>query len=436
MHIIRGWGDNLKENKNEKYIKGGLTIFFSLSAVILVYMGISKLHELSQLFTTIKNALQPIFIGLILAYLVAPLESKLERFLKKKKLKESPAKTISIFTTVVAMLFIIIVAVKVIFPQVMETIMDLTTTLPGMINSFIYRLQRMVQNDSQLMLYVQEAAKRFNEWFKEWSQNGIYDTLTQVLNGVLNVFGFLVNIVIGFIVMIYVLFEKEHFRGQAKKLLYAVSKNRKVNAFLLDTVRQCDKMFGGFITGKLIDSLIIGILCFICMSVMKFPYVALISLIVGVTNVIPFFGPYIGAIPSAFLILLVDPMKCVEFIIFVLILQQIDGNIIGPRILGQSTGLSPFWVLFSILLFGELMGVIGMVIGVPLFATIYYVIKRLVETSLKLQNLPAESSEYILLDKLDDHNYATFLSETTKSKRRRKSSAESTESKKEEGEKE
>jgi predicted PurR-regulated permease PerM len=410
----------MKEKKNEKYIKSGLTIFLSLSAVILVYMGISKLEALSASVSAIKSALQPIFIGLVLAYLVAPLESKLELFLKKRKFKDKVAKTAAIFTTVAAMLLICVVAVKVIFPQVMETIMDLAATLPGMLNSFINRMQHMVQNESELMKYVEDAVQRFNDWFNGWIQTGIYDTLTQVLSGVINVVSFIVNIVIGFIVMIYVLFEKEHFRGQAKKFLYAVSKNRTVNAFLLDTVRQCDKMFGGFITGKLIDSLIIGILCFFCMSIMKFPYVVLISLIVGVTNIIPFFGPYIGAIPSAFLILLVNPMKCVEFIIFILILQQIDGNIIGPRILGQSTGLSPFWVLFSILFFGELFGVLGMVIGVPLFATIYYVIKRLVEMSLKMQNLPSDTSEYILIDKVDDHNYATYLVNRPKTKRKKK----------------
>ena len=149
------------------------------------------------------------------------------------------------------------------------------------------------------------------------------------------------------------------------------------------------------------------------------PYFPLISLIVGVTNVIPFFGPYIGAIPSALLILLADPMKCVQFVIFILILQQVDGNIIAPKILGQSTGLSPFWVLFSILIFGELFGVLGMIIGVPLFATIYYVVKRLVESNLTDQGLPTDTKEYIYLDKLDYDNRASFLKQPKHGKKKK-----------------
>lgn len=156
------------------------------------------------------------------------------------------------------------------------------------------------------------------------------------------------------------------------------------------------------------------------MHLLKLPYVTLISLIVGITNVIPFFGPYIGAIPSAFLILLVNPMQCIIFIIFIIILQQVDGNIIGPRILGESTGLSPFWVLFAILVAGEVFGVIGMIIGVPLFATVYYVIKRLVESQLSQQDLPIDTEAYISLDKLDEDNQATFLREEKKKVRRKK----------------
>lgn len=409
----------MKESPNNKYIKQGLVIFLSLSGAILVYLAFSNLSMIWKKVSVVTSALQPIFIGLVMAYLVAPLETRMELYFRKKKIKKKIAQGLAVFLTVLFVLVICVVAVRSLLPQVSKTVVDLTITMPGMLNSFTRHVNQWIQSDGQIMALVNEGIDRATEFLDQWMKTGIYDTMTSIVSGIINVFGFVFNIIIGFIVMIYVLFEKDKFRGQAKKILYAVSKNRKVNAFLLDTVRQCDKMFGGFITGKIIDSLIIGILCFICMTILKLPYVALISLIVGVTNVIPFFGPYIGAIPSAFLILLVSPMKCVIFIVFVLVLQQVDGNIIGPRILGESTGLSPFWVLFSILVFGELFGVIGMIIGVPIFATIYYVIKRLIEERLIQQDLPNETEDYVLLDKLDEENQATFLSEG-KSKKRKK----------------
>lgn len=401
-------------NDHKKFLQLGITIFLSLSAVILVYLGFSNMKKVSACITVLSSALQPIVVGLILAYLLAPLETRIEGFLLRKRIKIKAAKRIAVFATALTVLTVIVLAIRILLPQVVKTIVDLSMTLPGMLTSFSRQLNAWVHSDGQIMLFVNECMDRANEWLNVWLKTGIYETMTSILSGIIDMFSFFFNIIVGFIVMIYVLFEKDKFRGQAKKILYAVSPKRNVNAFLLDTVRQCDKMFGGFIIGKLIDSLIIGIICFVCMGILKLPYVALISVIVGITNVIPFFGPYIGAIPSAFLILLVNPMQCVIFVIFIIILQQVDGNIIGPRILGESTGLSPFWVLFAILVFGELFGVLGMIIGVPLFATIYYIVKRLVEAKLIQQELPTETQEYILLDKLDDENGATFLQEKRK----------------------
>ena len=166
-------------------------------------------------------------------------------------------------------------------------------------------------------------------------------------------------------------------------------------------IRKADDVFGGFFIGKIIDSLIIGCICFVGLAILRMPYVALVSVIVGVTNIIPFFGPYIGAIPSVILIFLVDPMKGLYFIIFIIVLQQVDGNVIGPKILGNTTGLSPFWVIFAILLFGGSFGVIGMLFGVPIFAVLYYIIKRVVEHVLKKRRLPEGTDEYIELDTVD-----------------------------------
>ncbi|MDO4942858.1 MAG: AI-2E family transporter, partial [Lachnospiraceae bacterium] len=394
------------EEKN-KYIRQGLTIFFSLGSVVLLYMGLANIKAVARFFGIICSTLQPILIGLALAYLLSPIQYRIEKALTERKFKKKLSRTISVFLTAFFLLFICFIMFWIFLPQLIDTIIELTASLPGMLNSFVGQVNHFVKSDSQILEFAEEAVKRFNDWFTDWMQSGIYSTLNSIVSGILNAFGFIFDIIVGFIVMIYVLFEKDRFCGQAKKILYAVSKKRNINAFILDTVRQCDRMFGGFISGKIIDSIIIGIICFIGLWILKMPYVSLISFIVGVTNVIPFFGPYIGAVPSALLILLIDPMKCIEFIIFIFILQQVDGNIIGPKILGESTGLSPFWVLFAILVFGELFGIVGMIIGVPLFATIYYIIKRLVESSLMDQNLPSDTEQYIYLDKLDYKNHAT-----------------------------
>lgn len=195
------------------------------------------------------------------------------------------------------------------------------------------------------------------------------------------------NLVIGLIISIYLLASKERFVSQGKKLLYAFWDTRQANVIMED-FRLIDSTFGGFISGKILDSAIIGVLCFVVVSIMKMPYPMLISVIVGVTNIIPFFGPFIGAVPCALLILMVNPMQCLYFIIFIWILQQFDGNFLGPKILGDSTGLSGFWIIFSITIFSGLMGVPGMILGVPIFAVFYALIKRYVNRSLQKRACP------------------------------------------------
>ena len=209
------------------------------------------------------------------------------------------------------------------------------------------------------------------------------------------------NILIGMMISVYLLARKESFAKQSKKILYAILPETPYRR-TLRAVAEADRIFSGFVRGRLLDSLIIGILCFICCSIFKFPYTPIISVFVGVTNIIPIFGPFLGAIPSAFLILLVSPKQCLYFILFIIALQQFDGNILGPKILGNSTGLSSFWVLFSILFFGGLFGFVGMIIAVPAFAVIYDLISRAVHRSLRLRKLPMETDEYRKIDHIDE----------------------------------
>jgi predicted PurR-regulated permease PerM len=245
--------------------------------------------------------------------------------------------------------------------------------------------------------------------FMAWLQKDLMNTLYSITSGIFTVAKIAINLLIGIIVMIYLLYSRDHFIGQSKKLLYAICPNRKLCAVILESVRQINLIFGGFLTGKVIDSLIIGVICFVCLSILHIPYVMIISVVVGITNIIPVFGPFIGAIPSAFLLLLTDPAKCLVFIIFIIILQQVDGNVIGPMILGDSTGLPAFWVLFSLLLFQHLLGFWGMIIGVPLFASIYYLLKQLVNHLLRKRHLPISTLEYVSIEGIAEDGSPVYL---------------------------
>ena len=232
--------------------------------------------------------------------------------------------------------------------------------------------------------------------------------LKTVSLSVFNFFGALWDIIIGAIVSVYVLSHKEEFSGQFKKLAYGFL-GIKTGNILIANFRMANFKFSGFIVGKILDSIIIGIICFAGCSIFQFPYPVLLGLIIGVTNVIPFFGPFFGAIPCALLIFMINPIQCIYFLIFILLLQQFDGNILGPKILGESTGISSFWVIFSITLFGGLWGVPGMIVGVPLFAVMYAIIKTALEKKLSAKELPVETDEYIKVDYIDTENENNFV---------------------------
>ena len=245
-----------------------------------------------------------------------------------------------------------------------------------------------------------------------WAQNTLLPSMDGVIvnitTGVYGVLKVVYNIVIGIIVSVYILYNRETFRAHAMKLLYCICSTKTAKS-ISEALKFTDKTFMGFITGKLLDSAIIGVICYIGCLIMNMPYALLVSVIVGVTNVIPFFGPFIGAIPSALLILLVDPWKCLIFVIFIIILQQVDGNIIGPKILGGSIGINGFWVMFSIIMFGGLFGFWGMLLGVPVFVVIYTGITRLVNKHLRKKDLPDDPEMYSDLDHIDPESGAMIM---------------------------
>lgn len=383
----------------------GMTFFVVIAASIIFYFALLRLPAISGVFKEIFHVLKPIVYGLGIAYLLNPIvkfvEAHLEPVLKKKLSKPKQihalARGAGIFAAVAVLLLVIIALFNMMIPELYRSIRDMVVTVPSQLNQMVDTIMEMNTKNTTLNQLLTNILKEATEYIQNWMRTDLLTQINVVMSnltvGVINIVSEFLNVVIGIIVSIYVLFSKEKFASQCKKGVYAIFKPSHANMILHLTIKS-NEIFGGFIIGKIIDSVIIGVLCFIGLSVLNMPYTLLVSVIVGVTNVIPFFGPYIGAIPSAILIMLSDPKMGIYFIIFVLVLQQLDGNIIGPKILGDSTGLSAFWVVFAILLGGGLFGFVGMILGVPTFAVIYYIVNMLVNHRLEKKRLPTDTDFY------------------------------------------
>ncbi len=410
-----------RENAGKGKLQGLFGNWFGLLLVIicgiLMYYFISRISILFFGAAYLLGLLKPVLYGAVIAYLLNPMMKYFRRVIerltikiKKKQSKNMRKMTegVSIALALISGICIIAILIWLIVPQLINSIMTLANTLPGQVDLYYRKVVHWIENNPYVADRLQDAAinvtKQFDEWLNgyllPWLQSDLLPNMNSMAsrfaNGVINVLGILYNLFIGCIVAIYLLKDKDTFIAQGKKIVYGTFGKKQADV-VLHYGRMTNEMFSGFISGKLVDSTIIGIICFVAMSVMRLPYAMLVSVIVGVTNVIPVFGPYIGAVPSALLILLVNPMQCLYFVIMVVILQQLDGNIIGPAILGESTGLSAFWVLFSILLFGGMWGIAGMLIGVPLFAVIYRLFKDYMELRLYRKGLQVDTDGYLNL---------------------------------------
>lgn len=383
----------MKSDKKQ-FLQIGLTIFASLSAVVAFFFIVLRYQGLKAYLDIVSLALQPVMAGVVIAYVLCPVAKFLERQFRRVKGLSRAARPLSVVFTLIFAMGILGLFCALVLPQVVESIRSLVVDLPAMLETQLTRLESYLEADSDAAATAMQMITSVETFLMTWIKENLFATVSNVAVSVLSVGSVVVNFVVSIVVMVYLLLDRERYLAQCKKLFYAVSRNKRFNRIVMETVHQADQIFSGFISGKLLDSLIVGIICFICLTFLKMPYALLVSVIVGVTNIIPMFGPFIGAIPSAFLILLVSPSKCIVFLIFVIILQQLDGNVIGPRILGNSTGLSALYVTVAMLLFGKLMGFVGMIVGVPLFATLYYIVKRLAEYSLKQQGMPMTTAEY------------------------------------------
>lgn len=411
--------ETLKKKKTDEYHLKQITIialaiFITFCCCILFFFIIYRYNGFTDFWKKLTGILQPIIIGLVVAYLLNPVMKFIEKQLlklfrgrmKSEKKAKKLARGIGIAGALLFLVGMIVLLIAAIVPSVLQSIQGIITTLPAEVRSLIDWINDFTKGDSQIADIAETLITRASNFFENWMKNTLLPQaqiyITSITSGVITGVKFLINILVGLIISVYVMASQEKFAGQAKKMIYALFKPVRANV-IVETIRKSNEIFGGFISGKILDSAIIGVLAYIILSIMKMPDTVLVAVLIGVTNIIPFFGPFIGAVPSFLIIVLQNPVQGLYFLIFVIVLQQIDGNIIGPKILGNSTGLSSFWVVFAILVFGGLWGFPGMLLGVPIMAVIYYMVTKIVRYYLKKRGIPEEKVDYVNLVSIDKH---------------------------------
>ena len=388
----------------KRYLKIGITGAAILASGILCAFVLFKMRVIIEMLKGITGILKPFLYGAVFAYLLAPLcnkiEEKLFQIFPKAKTKTKARRFICFIAIVISLcvaVAIVWLIIMMIIPQVWDSVMKIIQMVPEKLTVVNNWIEHMLENQPELQAYFEEFSSQAESHINSLLNvdtiqkvQGIINSLSVQLFGVL---GVVKNIFLGLLISAYLLGSRKLFGAQAGLILHGVFSDKWAR-IIEEEIRYTDKMFNGFLVGKIIDSAIIGLLCFAGTSIMGFEAPAFISVVIGITNIIPFFGPFIGAIPCGLLLLLENPMHCLYFVIFIFVLQQLDGNVIGPKILGNTTGVSSFWVLFAILLFGGMWGVVGMVIGVPMFAVIYDIIRKLVYRGLRKHKRESMITDY------------------------------------------
>ncbi|MGI6094328.1 MAG: AI-2E family transporter [Lachnospiraceae bacterium] len=399
---------------DSNYLHWGVTAFLVIAASLLFYFGIFHMGQLLNGLSTIIDILMPVLCGLVIAYLLAPILNFLEKkvFFKlfeknNRELTKGKKKVIRYCSVLLSLCFgasIIYALIAMIAPSIIESIISIINNFPYYLDNVEHWIEKLVESNPNLediaFIFFDRTSERIEDFLTQNVLPQMSNVLGHLSAGVFDILGFLWDIILGAIMSIYLLADKEKLIAQGKMFLYSCTDTESANHFIRN-LRFVNNTFGGFISGKVIDSVIIGFLCYIGTSLIGTPYAILVSVVVGITNIIPFFGPYLGAIPSAFLILMVSPIQCLYFIIFILVLQQFDGNFLGPKILGGSTGISSLMVIIAILIFGGLMGIFGMIIGVPVTAVIWSIVTTRRDNRLRKRALPDDPEEYQEMDFVD-----------------------------------
>ena len=402
----------MKWPPKSKYVRIGLTAFLVVAASLLFYFILFRTSSLRTGFSAFMAIINPILYGFVIAYVLNPQMQLIENIIIWfiSKTRWHPGKKARHAIRIIATVLAVVVAVLIVYglfsiliPGLVESVRNIIRNFQGYVRNITNWVDQTFHNqefDSQTNQLITTVADKIENWF-DTSLMPKIDSLMEAIPGqVVGLFSFVKNIFLGLIVSMYVLISKDSIKARFFRILYSLFGIANGNRFVRD-LRFIDEKFGGFLIGKLIDSAIIGVIAYIALVIMKMPYPMLIAVVIGVTNIIPFFGPFIGAIPSAVLIFAVDPLKALIFLIFIVILQQVDGNLIGPKILGNSVGISSFMVLVSILIFGGLFGVTGMIIGVPLTAIVITLIQNRLIRRLMKKEIPTDLENYRNIEEID-----------------------------------
>ena len=377
----------MKLEENKKYIKIAVTgIAIALGSSICLF-AFYRFDEVQAVFHKIFSILRPFLYGAVLAFLLTPMcremEITFETWLGQGKARKS--KHLSILISLVFAITVVSVLGLIVVPQVVRSLVGIVNALPGQLRSLNKQIEELLVDQPDLQEQWEGFSVQVLNEIEIWRNKDLLPLAQTVLSGtatyVTSLLVFIKDILLALVISVYLLATRDQFFAQARLLVRSLFNDVWADR-IAGEMHYVTRMFNGFFTGKLLDSLIVGVLCFVGCLIMGFSSPVLISVIIGVTNIIPFFGPFIGAIPCALFLLLSNPVHCLMFIVFILVLQQLDGNVIGPKVLGNTTGLSGFWVTFAILLFGGLWGLTGMIVGVPLFAVIYDIVRRLCYRSL------------------------------------------------------
>lgn len=399
---------------DSKYLYSGITALLVIFCCIVFYMCMKEWLVIKAAVMGLFSILAPFIWGFVIAYLLCPLMKFFQKNIfskvalkvsKTKRAQFSIARGLSILASVIVAWVMIVILCWLIIPSFYISIKSIVAMIPEYSKYINSKTLELIADFPELEAVVHEYVDKAYLAVSDWLSNdlqpkmtGIMTVVTTSLRAVLMV---IVNILIGFIVSCYLLYNKEHFGANLRRVLYSIFSTEHVDS-IVKSFRFFDSVFMGFLGGKLIDSAIIGVICYVGCTMLGLPYAVLISVVIGVTNIIPYFGPFIGAVPCGFIIFMTSPLQCLIFSIFVLALQQFDGNILGPRILGNSVGISGFWVMFSILVGGGLFGFGGMLIGVPVFVIASTGLNLLIESRLKNRGLPIETAEYMDKSELED----------------------------------
>ncbi len=400
-----------RKSIRQEYFTKGTVVFVVVAACLLFAFVVFNYALVWRHVSKVLNVLKPIFYGIVIAYLVNPIVNFSDALFCKKTAKKEISKVLHIVSVILALLiFILLIALcfYLIIPQFVSCIGDLIDKLPAQAKNMTERVMHTLRSKSSFSNFTNHLFQTSEKWvtdqliprLSKWVTG--FTWANDVANGIGAILDFVKNFLIGLVCALYLLIRKDSFLCQSRKLTFAIFKKNTAEN-VLKVAKKSHEIFSGFINGKLLDSLIIGLLCFVGVTVLRIPYTMLISVVVGITNVIPVFGPYIGGVPCFVLVFLSNPVKGITFGIFVILLQALDGNFIGPKILGDKTGIETFWVVFSITVGGGLFGVFGMLIGVPTFAVFYYLLSGLTNHRLRKKELPLESEFYEknIVDKLN-----------------------------------